>query len=279
MNKYIGASEQSVRDLFLRAEGARPSILFFDEFDAIAPRRGHDSTGVTDRVVNQLLTQLDGVEKVEGVYVLAATSRPDLIDPALLRPGRLDKCLFCDMPELEEREDILRVVANKLSLSEDVDLSQVAKMCEGFSGADLQALLYNAQLSSIHGMLDQTQEREEKKEEEEISQEFSFTISLGESSLSTASERHRVMKEAEIVHNNLYGGEEIKQKKSGDFEEILKPRVSMKSIESALKSMRPSVSPSERKRYQKIYSSFLEGKREADFKTGPKEDQLRQTLK
>ena len=70
----------------------------FDEFDSLAPRRGHDSTGVTDRVVNQLLTQLDGVEGLDGVYVLAATSRPDLIDPALLRPGRLDKCLYCGIP-------------------------------------------------------------------------------------------------------------------------------------------------------------------------------------
>lgn len=84
---------------YFRAQSAKPCILFFDEFDSLAPRRGHDSTGVTDRVVNQLLTQLDGVEGLDGVYVLAATSRPDLIDPALLRPGRLDKCLYCGIPE------------------------------------------------------------------------------------------------------------------------------------------------------------------------------------
>ena len=82
-----------------RAQSAKPCILFFDEFDSMAPRRGHDSTGVTDRVVNQLLTQLDGVEGLEGVYILGATSRPDLIDPALLRPGRLDKSLYCGMPD------------------------------------------------------------------------------------------------------------------------------------------------------------------------------------
>ena len=73
--------------------------MFFDEFDSMAPRRGHDSTGVTDRVVNQLLTQIDGVEGLQGVYILAATSRPDLIDPALLRPGRVDKSLYCGMPD------------------------------------------------------------------------------------------------------------------------------------------------------------------------------------
>ncbi|KAI9021917.1 P-loop containing nucleoside triphosphate hydrolase protein [Hyaloraphidium curvatum] len=106
LNKYIGASEAGVRDLFERAQAAKPCVLFFDEFDAIAPRRGHDNTGVTDRVVNQLLTQMDGAEKVEGVYVLAATSRPDLIDPALLRPGRLDKSLLCGMPDEGERAEV-----------------------------------------------------------------------------------------------------------------------------------------------------------------------------
>ncbi|KAI9592090.1 P-loop containing nucleoside triphosphate hydrolase protein [Syncephalis fuscata] len=105
LNKYIGASEKSVRDLFERARAARPAILFFDEFDSIAPRRGHDSTGVTDRVVNQMLTEMDGAEQLEGVYVLAATSRPDLIDPALLRPGRLDKSILCGMPNHIERQE------------------------------------------------------------------------------------------------------------------------------------------------------------------------------
>ncbi|KAJ9520077.1 hypothetical protein QJQ45_030122, partial [Haematococcus lacustris] len=98
LNKYIGASEAAVRDLFSRAAAAAPSVLFFDEFDSIAPPRGHDSTGVTDRVVNQLLTELDGVEGLRGVCVLAATSRPDLIDAALLRPGRLDRLVLCGLP-------------------------------------------------------------------------------------------------------------------------------------------------------------------------------------
>ncbi len=89
--------------MFERAQAAKPCILFFDEFDSIAPKRGHDHSGVTDRVVNQLLTQMDGAEGLEGVFVLAATSRPDLIDAALLRPGRLDKSLFCDIPLQAER--------------------------------------------------------------------------------------------------------------------------------------------------------------------------------
>jgi len=159
LNKYIGASEKSVRDLFERAQAARPCVLFFDEFDSIAPKRGHDSTGVTDRVVNQLLTQMDGAEGLSGVYVLAATSRPDLIDPALLRPGRLDKSLLCDFPSLDDRLDIMRaLLGGKVQVAEDVwgddeAVRQLGERTEGFSGADLQALVSNAQLEAIHDVL------------------------------------------------------------------------------------------------------------------------------
>ena len=156
LNKYIGASEQNVRELFERAESVKPCILFFDEFDSIAPKRGHDSTGVTDRVVNQLLTQMDGAVGLEGVYVLAATSRPDLIDPALLRPGRLDKCVICDIPDEMERLDILTKIVKKsgIHLESELDLREVAKLTENYSGADLQALCYNANLKGIHRKLD-----------------------------------------------------------------------------------------------------------------------------
>ncbi|KAM6087757.1 peroxisomal ATPase PEX1 isoform 2-T2 [Chlamydotis macqueenii] len=150
LSKYIGASEQAVRDIFNRAQAAKPCIVFFDEFDSIAPRRGHDNTGVTDRVVNQLLTQLDGVEGLQGVYVLAATSRPDLIDPALLRPGRLDKCLYCPPPDQNSRYEILKALSHSLSLANDVDFQDLAAKTERFTGADLKALLYNAQLEAIH---------------------------------------------------------------------------------------------------------------------------------
>ncbi|XP_029298959.1 peroxisomal ATPase PEX1 isoform X2 [Cottoperca gobio] len=153
LSKYIGASEQGVRDVFQRAQAAKPCILFFDEFDSLAPRRGHDSTGVTDRVVNQLLTQLDGVEGLQGVYVLAATSRPDLIDPALLRPGRLDKSLYCPPPDLEARVEILKALSAGVTLAADVDLELLAAATEQFTGADLKALLYNAQLEAVHNSM------------------------------------------------------------------------------------------------------------------------------
>ena len=159
LNKYIGASEKSVRDLFERAQAARPCVLFFDEFDSIAPKRGHDSTGVTDRVVNQLLTQMDGAEGLSGVYVLAATSRPDLIDPALLRPGRLDKSLLCDFPNLDDRVDIIKALAGKAKVGDEVlgsqeDLTELGRQTAGFTGADLQALISNAQLEAIHDALE-----------------------------------------------------------------------------------------------------------------------------
>ncbi|KAK1940471.1 Peroxisome biosynthesis protein PAS1 [Phytophthora citrophthora] len=157
LNKYIGASEQAIRDLFARAGSAAPSVLFLDEFDSIAPRRGADNTGVTDRLVNQLLTFLDGVEARKGVYVLAATSRPDMIDPALLRPGRLDKSLYCGFPNEEERLDILRAVSKDMELSDEAleYLPEIARAPKSshFSGADLQAIMYSAQLELVHEKL------------------------------------------------------------------------------------------------------------------------------
>jgi peroxin-1 len=158
LNKYIGASEQAVRDIFARAAAAAPCVLFFDEFDAIAPRRGADSTGVTDRVVNQLLTFLDGVEGRTSVYVLGASSRPDLIDPALLRPGRLDKSMLCGFPDAKERLQILQAVAKGggMRLEEGMDevLARIANEHAEYTGADLQALMYSAQLEAAHSKLD-----------------------------------------------------------------------------------------------------------------------------
>lgn len=158
LNKYIGASEASVRSLFQRARAASPCVLFFDEFEAIAPRRGNDNTGVTDRVVNQLLTELDGVESLAGVYVLAATSRPDLIDPALLRPGRLDRMLYCGFPSESDRREILEKLSQSAHLAKDVDLGKVARQTEGMSGADLKGFLTEAQLAALDDLGDNQRE-------------------------------------------------------------------------------------------------------------------------
>ncbi|XP_060858422.1 peroxisomal ATPase PEX1 isoform X1 [Metopolophium dirhodum] len=142
LSKYVGESEESVRKVFQRAQNAKPCIIFFDEFESIAPNRGSDQTGVTDRVVNQFLTQLDGVDTFEGVWVIAATSRPDLVDQALLRPGRIGVKLHCPIPTMSDREDILQILCNKVSLSEDVDLHIIATETNNYTGADLNGLLY-----------------------------------------------------------------------------------------------------------------------------------------
>jgi len=160
LNKYIGQSEQGVRDVFSRASAAKPCILFFDEFDSIAPQRGHDSTGVTDRVVNQFLTALDGVEGLHGVFVIAATSRPETVDAALLRPGRLDAHIFCDMPNAEERGAILQMYVEKMNVAGDLDFASMAERLQGCSPADIQALVYNAQLMAVHDAMENVKNRE-----------------------------------------------------------------------------------------------------------------------
>ena len=154
LSKYIGQSEQKVREVFDQAAAAAPCVLFFDEFDSVAPQRGHDNTGVTDRVVNQLLCHLDGAEGRSGVYVVAATARPDMIDKALLRPGRLDAAVYCGMPTRDERLSVLETASAHLSLAPDVDLSAVADLTEGLTHADLAALLSTARLRCVQGALD-----------------------------------------------------------------------------------------------------------------------------
>ncbi|KAJ0182143.1 hypothetical protein K1T71_002865 [Dendrolimus kikuchii] len=149
LSKYIGQSEKAVRDVFDKADMKRPCILFFDEFDSLAPKRGHDSTGVTDRVVNQLLARLDGAEGGARGPVIAATSRPDLIDPALLRAGRLQRHIYCALPDQQGRHEVLTTLSKSVCIDDAVDLKQLAEVTEGFSPADLKSLLVTAQLNRL----------------------------------------------------------------------------------------------------------------------------------
>lgn len=135
--------------LIHRARAAKPCVLFFDEFDSLAPRRGHDSTGVTDRVVNQLLTELDGVEGLSGVTVIAATSRPELLDPALLRSGRIDRLVECHLPDTEARELIFENLSMSLILCEDVDFKFLAENTINYTGADIQSILTSANMIAV----------------------------------------------------------------------------------------------------------------------------------
>ncbi|XP_012262867.2 peroxisome biogenesis factor 1 isoform X1 [Athalia rosae] len=163
LSKYIGASEEAVRNVFEKANSAKPCVLFFDEFDSLAPRRGHDSTGVTDRVVNQFLAQLDGVEGREGVAVVAASSRPDLLDPALLRPGRLDKSLFCPLPNEDEREEILTALCRSQKLdTSSLDFKTLAAQTDGFSGADLNAIISQGKICALEENLAELKLKGEK---------------------------------------------------------------------------------------------------------------------
>ena len=150
MDKWVGASEKAVRELFRRARDSAPSMVFLDEVDALAPRRGQSfDSGVTDRVVAALLTELDGIDPLRDVVVLGATNRPDLIDPALLRPGRLERLVFVEPPDAEARREILRTAGKSIPLSADVDLDAVAAELDGYSAADCVALLREAALTAM----------------------------------------------------------------------------------------------------------------------------------
>ncbi len=155
MDKWVGSSEKAVRELFRRARDSAPSLVFLDEVDALAPRRGQSfDSGVTDRVVAALLTELDGIEPLRDVVVLGATNRPDLIDPALLRPGRMERLVFVEPPDADARFQILKTAAKSVPLSADVDLQALAADLDGYSAADCVALLREAALTAMRRSID-----------------------------------------------------------------------------------------------------------------------------
>ncbi|KAK9899327.1 AAA-domain-containing protein [Cystobasidium minutum MCA 4210] len=282
LNKYIGASEKSVRDLFERAQSAKPCVLFFDEFDSIAPKRGHDSTGVTDRVVNQMLTQMDGAEGLDGVYVLAATSRPDLIDPALLRPGRLDKSLLCDMPNPEDRRDILRACSRKIGLSPDVDLDDYVQATDGYSGADLQAVLYNAHLACVHSNLTDTRKSSDETNGAELDGQDVDYIALGANRggpnvyngvvVKSKAEKAQMTKRLEQIMLSLRGGSERKQKvqTTSKAKSLVQPH----HIKASLETTRPSVPKDELRRLQRIYDEFVSARAKGGLPDGRPSDEI-----
>jgi len=166
LSKYIGASEAGVRQVFERAAAAAPSVVFFDELEALAPRRGGDSTGVTDRVVNQMLCYLDGVEDRGRVFVVAATGRPDLVDAALMRPGRFDKICYCGLPSEAEKLQVCEILAKKQNLvagpskrlSQGTELHDelqalVSRLPRLFTCADLNALFSSAKIEAVNEAL------------------------------------------------------------------------------------------------------------------------------
>ncbi|WP_010477164.1 CDC48 family AAA ATPase [Thermococcus zilligii] len=153
LSKWVGESEKNVREIFRKARQAAPTVIFIDEIDAIAPRRGTDVNRVTDRLIDQLLTEMDGIQENSGVVVIGATNRPDIIDPALLRPGRFDRLILVPAPDEKARLEIFKVHTRKVPLAEDVSLEELAKRTEGYTGADIEAVVREAAMLAMRKAL------------------------------------------------------------------------------------------------------------------------------
>lgn len=154
LSKWVGESERGIREVFRRARQSAPCVIFFDEIDSVAPIRGIGGESmVTERVVSQLLTELDGIQSLQGVVVLAATNRADMLDTALLRPGRFDKLVFVPMPDKDARLKILEISAKDRPLARDVDLAKLVEATEGFSGADVSSIANTAVSLVLHEYL------------------------------------------------------------------------------------------------------------------------------
>ena len=169
LSKWVGESEKAIREIFRRARTYAPAVIFFDEIDAIAPRRGSGigDSRVTERIVSQLLTEMDGLEELHDVVVIAATNRPDLLDPALLRPGRFDRIIEVGLPDQEARKEIFKIHISKHKniLAEDLEqlAEKLAKLTEGFSGAEIEAVCKEAAISALREFLDQYKDPKEAK--------------------------------------------------------------------------------------------------------------------
>jgi len=151
LSKWVGESERGVREVFRKARQAAPCIIFFDEIDSIVPPRGRDlGTNVTERVVSQILVELDGLDALKDVVVVAATNRPDMVDPALMRPGRIDRMLYIPEPDLEARKAIIRIHTRGKPLGPDLDMDRLAEQMEGYNGADIAATCSAASMAAIN---------------------------------------------------------------------------------------------------------------------------------
>ncbi len=150
-SKWVGESEKAIREVFRKGRTAAPAIIFFDELDSLVPRRGlgYSDSGASERVISQLLTELDGIESLQNVVVIGATNRPDILDPAVLRPGRFDRLIYVPAPDHRALKEIFKIHIRNMPLSKDVDLDQVAHMAAGYSGADVEALCREAAMNAL----------------------------------------------------------------------------------------------------------------------------------
>src|ERR687898_2131521 len=182
LSKWVGESEKGVREVFRKARQAAPCIIFFDEIDAIAPVRGGDfgNSHVTERVISQMLTELDGLEVLTNVVVIAATNRPDIIDSALLRPGRFDRLLYVPPPDHESRKQIIQIHTKKKPLADDVNIDNLARKMDGYTGADIAAVASAAVMLSLR---EHISKYKDPKEAEKNAKELKIHISYFEEAM------------------------------------------------------------------------------------------------
>jgi transitional endoplasmic reticulum ATPase len=168
LTMWFGESEANVRNIFDKARQAAPCVLFFDELDSIAKSRGSslgDAGGASDRVINQILTEMDGMGKKKNVFIIGATNRPDILDPAITRPGRLDQMIYIPLPDEPSRLSILKATTRKSPIAKDVDLAYIAKVTQGFSGADLTEICQRAAKLAIRESIEADMKRMREKQE------------------------------------------------------------------------------------------------------------------
>jgi transitional endoplasmic reticulum ATPase len=174
LSKWVGESERGVRDIFHKARQAAPCVIFMDELDSIVPARGGGmgDNQVTERVISQILTELDGLEELQDIVVIGATNRPDMIDPALLRPGRFDRLLYVPIPDMESRKEILRVHLKGKPLAPEISVDDLASRTDGYSGADLESVAETATMNAIRRYIDNnkgnTQDANEREKLKQI---------------------------------------------------------------------------------------------------------------
>lgn len=233
LTMWFGESEANVRDVFEKARQAAPCVLFFDELDSIAQQRGGsngDGGGAADRVMNQLLTEMDGVGSKKNVFIIGATNRPDIIDTALMRPGRLDQLIYIPMPDFESRLSILRATLRKSPISKDVDISYLASQTDKFTGADLTEICQSACKMAIR---------------EEIERDI---------------ERQRI-KDAE-------GMEDDEEEEEEDDDEDLMPEILPKHFEAAVRQARRSVSDRDLAQYASFAQTLQQSRASVSSSTG-----------
>ena len=172
LSKWVGESEKGVREIFRKARQASPSIIFFDEVDALVPKRGTymGSSHVTESVVSQILTELDGLEELKNVTVVAATNRPDMIDPALLRPGRLERHIYVPPPDEEGRRKIFEVYLRNADalLAKDISIDELVKKTEGYVGADIEGLVREAKLGAMREFITVMGDKNEQERQDAV---------------------------------------------------------------------------------------------------------------